>query len=214
MGRIGIQEVAQRAGVSTATVSYIINNKKQVSPETRKRVEQSIKELGYRPNEIARSFKTGKKNLVAFIVPDIANNFFSTLIEEIESVLASENYKLMILNTKETKQRELDSINTISRGMVDGVILASTMGDYSEIKDVLPLSIPIIFIDRELPGCPSDSITVNCYDATSAGIENLIAKGHSRIGYITGLPRISTTIERLNAYTAVMKKHGILLVKK
>ena len=106
MGRIGIQEVAQRAGVSTATVSYIINNKKQVSPETRKRVEQSIKELGYRPNEIARSFKTGKKNLVAFIVPDIANNFFSTLIEEIESVLASENYKLMILNTKETKQAE------------------------------------------------------------------------------------------------------------
>ena len=73
MGRIGIQEVAQRAGVSTATVSYIINNKKQVSPETRKRVEQSIKELGYRPNEIARSFKTGKKNLVAFIVPDIAD---------------------------------------------------------------------------------------------------------------------------------------------
>lgn len=209
MGRIGIQEVAQRAGVSTATVSYIINNKKQVSPETRKRVEQSIKELGYRPNEIARSFKTGKKNLVAFIVPDIANNFFSTLIEEIESVLASENYKLMILNTKETKLRELDSINTISRGMVDGVILASTMGDYSEIKDVLPPSIPIIFIDRELPDCPSDSITVNCYDATSAGIENLIAKGHFRIGYITGLPRISTTIERLNAYTAVMKKHGI-----
>ena len=209
MGRIGIQEVAQRAGVSTATVSYVINNKKPISPETRKRVEQSIKELGYKPNEIARSFKTGKKNLVAFIVPDIANNFFSTLIEEIESVLASENYKLMILNTKETKKRELDSLNTIASGMVDGVILASTMESYAEIRDVLPSSIPIIFIDRELPGCPSDTITVNCYDATCAGIENLIRKGHRKIGYITGLPHISTTIERLNAYTAVMKSHGI-----
>ena len=209
MNRVGIQDVARHAGVSTATVSYIINNKKSVSAETRKRVERSIKELGYKPNAIAQSFKTGKKNLIAFIVPDIANNFFSTLIEEIEGVLASRHYKLMILNTKETKIREIESINAVSSGIVDGIILASTMDSYSEIKSILPQSIPTILIDRELKDCPADSITVNCHDAVCKGVEDLIGKGHRKIGYITGLMHISTTVERLDAYKETMQQHGL-----
>lgn len=209
MNRVGIQDVARHAGVSTATVSYIINNKKSVSAETRKRVERSIKELGYKPNAIAQSFKTGKKNLIAFIVPDIANNFFSTLIEEIEGVLASRHYKLMILNTKETKIREIESINAVSSGIVDGIILASTMDSYSEIKSILPQSIPTILIDRELKDCPADSITVNCHDAVCRGVEDLIGKGHRKIGYITGLMHISTTVERLDAYKETMQQHGL-----
>lgn len=205
-----IIDVAKVAGVSTATVSHVINNTKQVSPATKKKVENTIKALNYKPNIAARSFKTGKMNLIAFVVPDIANPFFSTLIEEIETVLAEKGYKLMILNTKETKKREIDIISAVSRGMVDGFIIASTMENFSELKPVLPQNIPVVFIDRKLPNCPFSTIIVDCHTATCQGVEALIKRGHKRIGYITGLPRISTTMDRLQAYEETMNKYKLL----
>lgn len=209
MKKVSIKDVARHAGVSPATVSYVSNNTKQISPETTERVRESIRILGYKPNSIARSFKTGKKQLIAFVVPDIANAFFATLIEEVETVLASEGYKLIIQNTKETKKRELDNINVASSGLVDGFIIASTLKDYHELNNVLPPSMPAIFIDRILPNCPNDSISVNCYDATCEGITHLINKGDKKIGYITGLAHISTTKERLLAYETTMKAHDL-----
>lgn len=204
-----ILDVAKIAGVSAATVSHVINNTKQVTDETKRKVLNAIKELGYKPNMAARTFKTGRTNLVAFVVPDIANPFFSTLIEEIETVLASKEYKLMILNTKETKEREIEVINAVASGMVDGFLIASTLDNYDEIKDVLPKSLPTVFVDRKLPKCNRTCITVNCTEAMEQGVEHLIAKGHKKIGFITGLSRISTTKERFSAYQTVMKKHGL-----
>lgn len=208
--RISIKDVAKQSGVSIATVSYIVNNTKHVSAETKKRVEKAIEELGYNTNLVARSFKTGKNNLIAFIIPDIANPFFSTLIEEVEAVVASSGYKLIILNTKETIERELDSVKAISTSsLVDGIIIASTSDDYEKLKAVLNPHTPIVFIDRNLPNCPKDKIIVDCFDATCQGVEYLINKGNTKIGYITGLDRISTTAERLKAYETVMKAHDL-----
>ena len=206
---MNIHEVAKAAGVSAATVSHVINSTKQVSEKARETVLKAIKDLGYKPNMAARTFKTGKTKLIAFVVPDIANSFFATLIEEIETVLASKGFKLMILNTKETKSREIDSINAVACGMVDGFLIASTMEDYKELEGVLPEDIPAVFIDRKLPHCSRDTIIVNCYEAVERGIEYLIDRGHKKIGYITGLSRISTTTERLNAYENAMKAHGL-----
>ena len=204
-----ILDVAKVAGVSAATVSHVINGTKQVSEKTKGTVLKAIRDLGYKPNMAARTFKTGKTKLIAFVVPDIANSFFATLIEEIENVLAEKGFKLMILNTKETKKREIDNINAVSSGMVDGFLIASTMEDYSELEGVLPENIPAVFIDRKLPHCTRDTITVNCYEAVETGIKFLIEKGHKKIGYITGLSRISTTTERLLAYENVMKANGL-----
>jgi len=209
MAKISIIDVAKHAGVSTATVSYIINNTKQVTAETKRRVEESIRVLGYKPNMAARSFKTGKKHLIAFVVPDIANLFFATLIEELETTLTARGYNMMILNTKETKQREIENISLASSGLVDGFLIASTLEDYHELNNLLAPSTPAIFIDRSLPNCPHDTIIVDCYDATCQGIEHLIRAGHVRIGFITGLSRISTTKERVLAYETTMKKHGL-----
>lgn len=204
-----IVDVARKAGVSVATVSHVINGTKKVSPNTRKKVKDSIKALDYKPNIVARGFKTGKMNLVAFVVPDIVNPFFSTLIDKIEPVLASHGYKLMILNTKEDKDREVEIINAVSRGMVDGYMIASTVEDYNEIKQVIPAGVPVMFLDRKLANCPSCTISVDCYTATCQGIEDFIIRGHKKIGIVTGLLRISTSKERLSAYESVMKKHGL-----
>lgn len=210
MSKVSIQDVAKHAGVSIATVSYVINNTKMVKPETRSKVEQSIKTLDYSPNQSARMFKTGRSRLIGFIVPDIANTFFATLIEAVENKLAGENYKLLIVNTKETKDREIESIKALSNGWVDGLILASTVDDYSkELKRILPTSLPVVLVDRTLLGFPFDQVIVDCYSATYKGVEHLVKLGHKKIGYISGLGRISTTMERSRAYIDVMNEYHL-----
>ena len=209
MSKSSIRDVAQHAGVSIATVSHVLNNTRFVREDTRQRVLESIRALDYSPDAMARSFKTGRRNLIAFIVPDIANAFFATLIEELETVVGHKGYKLIVINTKETPQREIDNIRVLASGVVDGFVVASTLNAYSELAKVVPAGLPMVFVDRRLPGCPCDTIMVDNYRAMYEGVEHLIRQGHKEIGYITGLPRISTTTERLEAYQAAMQAYGL-----
>ena len=209
MSKSSMRDVARHAGVSVATVSHVINNTRFVAPDTRARVLESIRQLDYSPDAMARSFKTGRKNLVGFIVPDIANEFFSTIIEEAESVIAKKNMRLIVVNTKETKQREVDHLHALSSGIVDGLIVASTMESYGEFAKTLSTPLPMVFIDRSLQGCPCDTITISNYDSIYAGMETLIREGHTRIGYIAGLMRLSTTAERLAAYRDAMEDYRL-----
>ena len=154
MSKVSIRDVAALAGVSTATVSHVINNTRYVKEETKRLVLKSIEELHYSPDATARSFKTGKRNLIAFIVPDISNPFFATMIEEVENVISKEGFKLLVINTKETKEREIDNLRILSSGIVDGFVLASTVENYSDISGIVPPSIPVVLGDRSPLGAP------------------------------------------------------------
>ena len=99
--KVTISDVARLAGVSTATVSHTINSTRYVSGETKEKVYRAIAELGYTPDASARSFRTGKKKTIGFIVPDISNKFFATMIESVENYLSAHGYHLIIANTKE-----------------------------------------------------------------------------------------------------------------
>ena len=127
--KVTISDVAKLAGVSTATVSHTINNTRYVSSETKEKVYQAIAELGYTPDASARSFRTGKKKTVGFIVPDISNKFFATMIESVENDLSSHGYHLIIANTKEDMDREETNIRLLTAGLVDGLLIASTIAN-------------------------------------------------------------------------------------
>lgn len=202
--KANMRDVAAHAGVSVATVSHVLNHTRFVAEETRDRVMDSVRVLGYVPDPTARSFKTGRRNLAGFIVPDIANPFWSTIIEAIETVLAEAGIHLLILNTKETQEREADGLRMLGSGMVDGLIVASTMDNFQQIRQLVPADLPMVFVDRTLPGCTCDTITISSHRAVFDGVSHMIRRGHSRVGYITGLPRLSTTAERLNAYLEAM----------
>jgi len=204
-----MKDVAKHAEVSVATVSHVINNTRFVSEETRKKVMDSIEVLGYVPDPTARSFKTGRKNLIGIVVPDIANPVWAIIIEEAESVLAKDGYKLLIVNTKETESREIENLKLLSSGLVDGLIIASTLTDFSSIRPLVPEKFPMVFIDRQLPGCPCDMIIPQDYPAIHDGICQMILEGHRRIGFITGLMRLSTSVNRLNAYKEALTEYGI-----
>lgn len=207
--KVNMRDVANYAGVSVATVSHVINNTRFVSEATRQRVMEAIQKLEYSPNVMARIFKTGKKNLIGFIVPDIANRFFATIIEEVEAIIAQHNFNLIVANTKETKQREIENIHLLTSGIVDGLIVASTLEDFSEVEKIVPDNFPMVFIDRLLPHCPCDSVTISDYDSIYHGMESLIVGGHRKIGYIAGLKRLSTTSERLKAYRQALSDYHL-----
>ena len=186
-------DVARLAGVSTATVSHVINRSRFVSEEVTQQVEKAIRQLNYIPNQMARNLKTGRNHTVLFIVPDIANSFFATAIEAVESVLVAAGYRLVIANTKEDFAREAVHLQGAGNGTIDGLLLASTAGQWEQVAPLLPAGLPTVLVDR-------------VFEHTGSSVS---AQGHARIGFISGIARLSSTKERLAAYRQAMAACGL-----
>ena len=204
-----IKEVAHLAGVSVATVSHVVNDTRFVSDATRQKVLAAVEQLQYSPNILARKFKTGSRDTVGFIVPDIANGYFATVIEEVEDVLQTRGFRLIVSNTRENPVRELDSVRMLSSGVVDGLVIASTLTDFREIESILPHGFPVVLIDRVLSHAPVDLITTDNTVAIREGIAALVARGHRTIGFMASIQHLSTTAERVRAYCDALEEHGL-----
>lgn len=207
--KVTISDVAKLAGVSTATVSHTINNTRYVSNETKEKVYKAIAELGYTPDASARSFRTGKKRIIGFIVPDIANKFFATMIEAVENYLSAHGYQLLIANTKEDMEREETNIRLLTAGLVDGLLIASTMDDFQRFDALIPAGFPVVLVDRTFDVKKYSSVCVSNFQPIYRSVCRLAGKGDHRIGIIGGLPRLSTTTERISAYQQAMADCGL-----
>jgi len=206
---VTISDVARLAGVSTATVSHTINSTRYVSGETKEKVYRAIAELGYTPDASARSFRTGKKKTIGFIVPDISNKFFATMIESVENYLSAHGYHLIIANTKENPEREETNIRLLSAGLVDGLLIASTMEDFSRFESLIPAGFPVVLVDRTFDTKRFPSVSVSNFQPIYRSVCRLAGKGDKRIGMIGGLPRLSSTKERIAAYQEAVADCGL-----
>jgi LacI family transcriptional regulator len=204
-----MKDVSSAAGVSVATVSHVLNNTKYVTEGMRKKVLDAVETLQYKPNITARNFKMGKQKTIGFIVPDIANSFFSTLINEVEQVVSKHDYMVMVVNTQESPDREEKQLRKLTSGLVDGVIVASAFDDYNLLRDTIPSSFPLLFLDRKLKNCGCDTIIISNYHAVYTSVENLLKKGHTKIGCITGYQHLSTLSERLQAFRDCLTDHEV-----
>ena len=209
MKKPALRDVAKLAGVSTATVSHALNGTRFVSEEIVQRVKKSAEELQYTPNMVARGFRRGKSNTIGLILPDISNHFFSSLVGIIENSLSKKGYHLIIAITNENFQLERQHLQYFSAGVTDGIILASAATDAAKIEEVLPGGFPITLIDR----CPNDlvwdSVAISSERAIFDAVSYLVQKGHKRIGFLSGLPTLSTTQERLGAYKMALKQNDL-----
>ena len=207
--KVTISDVAKMAGVSTATVSHTINHTRYVSNETKEKVYQAIAQLGYTPDASARSFRTGKKKTIGFIVPDISNKFFATMIESVEGVLAQAGYHLIIANTKEDMDREETNIRLLSAGLVYGLLISSTIDDPERLDSLIPAGFPVVLVDRTFSTKKYSSVCVSNFQPIYRSVCRLVGKGDHRIGIIGGLPRLSTTRERISAYEQAAADCGL-----
>ena len=146
---------------------------------------------------------------MGFIVPDISNKFFGTIIESAENYLSTQGYHLLLANTKENMDREETSLRLLTAGLVDGLLVASTMDDFGRLDSLIPAGFPVVLVDRTFDTQKYSSVSVSSFQPIYRSICRLVSQGKRRIGIIGGLPRLSTTRERIAAYRAAMADCGL-----
>lgn len=195
-----IQDVARLAGVSTGTVSNVLNHKVKVSDRTREKVLCAAKELDYSINAVARTLKTKRTNTIAFIIPDISSVFFSLLVKQVESILEKKGITLLVANTLEDLNRQISHLKAFANGSVDGIILASCIRDIGRFEKYLPKDIPVLFIDRAMANSSYSEITVNLHDPLYRATLDLIKRGFHTFGLIAGSPSYTYNIADSRIY--------------
>ncbi len=200
-----IKDVAKKANVSVATVSRVINNTGYVNHETRKIVEVAIKELGYVPNELARSLFRKSSNIIGLIVPHISTYFFAELIEAIEDAVTSKGYKLMIFNSKDDIELEKKYLNVLSQYNADGLILVANT---KSAKSYLELTIPLLtidhIIDKSVPSITSDNV-----QGGELAARKLVSTGAKKVIHFRGPSDLITVIDRARGFYQVMDENNI-----
>lgn len=206
---VSIKDVAKKAGVSTATVSYVINGSTLIKEETAELVRAAIEELDYVPNSIARSLRKKDSRLIAYIIPDISNPFFSKIAKTIEDILRENGDHLILCNTYENEKTERDMITMLKAQQVYGYIIApaSITFDY---RTILPENeYQLVFFDRKSGVFNADMILEDDNATVPTSVSEFVKKGHRRIAFIGNVPNISTTMERLVSYKESLEANGI-----
>lgn len=205
--RFDIRDVAQRAGVSVATVSRTINKVPTVNPVLAARVQEAILELNYLPNTQARALVSGKSRLLGLLVPDITNPFFPELIKCFERAAVERGYELLIASTNYDSELQHTLRRMVERN-VDGVAVM-TFGVEDPVLDELShRNIPMVFVDVSDPEFPQDVLLVNYKQGMLEAVQHLAALGHCEIGFISGPLKEHSALLRRHAFLASMHEAG------
>jgi LacI family transcriptional regulator len=204
-----MRDVAEMAGVSKATVSHVINETRFVEEATKQRVNQAIKELGYRPSLAARSLTTQRTRIIGCIVSDVTNHFFAEIVRGIENVLVSANYSLMVCNTNEVLEREEYYIDILLGQDVDGIIAAATSQNWQVLKEAVKRNIPVVLLDRTYDDASFPFVGVNNKQGAYLGTRHLIERGYRDIGILSGFHRLSTMQDRLAGFEWAMRESNL-----
>ncbi len=200
-----IKEVAHLAQVSIATVSYVLNGTKRVKPETEKRVMDAVKKLNYQVNPLARNLRKGESKLVGFVVSDFGNYFFQDIARGLEGMLAAAGYRLILIDSKEQKEIEIENVKNMIAQAVDALVIAPTTADCSYLSLLLANNeVPIIFVDRRPEGFESDIVLSTNEQGSYEAVKALTDRGHTNIAFM-GSRRDSTMLERLHGYTRALE---------
>ena len=183
---ITMKEIAQECGISSATVSKIINgNDEHISEATRALVLQTIKKYNYVPNAVAKGLKVKRTNTIGFILPDISNPFFPEIARGVEDAAESCGFAVTFCDTDNDPKRELTSFQLLRSKMVDGVIFTRTLR-HSSFDDYLSVNLPIVVVDRRVETTNRNvgKLFVDTFHASRQATEHLIARGCGRIGFV------------------------------
>jgi LacI family transcriptional regulator len=199
--RVTLRDVAERAGVSPMTVSRVINNSPRVQADTRRRVEAAIVELEYVPNRLARGLIRRRTGTLALLVPDLANPFFTLIVQAAEDVAWRSGYHVILCDTRAELEREREYLEDMVEFQVEGVLVAPVSDrSRSHLRILARNNTPYVLIDRSIAGFEADLVQGDSVAGARRLVEHLIALGHRRIAMITETLDVSTSRERLQGY--------------
>jgi DNA-binding LacI/PurR family transcriptional regulator len=208
-------DVAKLAGVSTTTISYVINNgPRPVSRETREKVLKAIEQLGYQPNVIARSLKTNKTNTAGIIISDILNPTLASIEKSIEDLLLPQNYSLTVCNSDESPDRERMWLGMLRGKRMDGVILLPTGSNRPLLFSIVESGQQIVLIDRLIDGLHTDAVLFDNEMGSYLAVKHLIDRGHKVIGLLNLPNNFNPGLGRLRGYEKALSDAGIPSLSK
>lgn len=206
---VNIVKIAEKANVSTATVSRVLNNPNVVKKETRERVLAEIERANYMSNAVARHLRTRRSFTIGLIQTSVLMNFYSSICLGIEDVARRNNYNVILCNSGDDPEIEEKELRILHEKRVDGFIVSPTGQNAATLQRIVANNIPVCFIDRTIEGLACDSVLVNNRQATYDAVNYVLDLGYSRIGYISGAQSIFTQQERLQGYRQALSDRSM-----
>ena len=205
-----IKDVAEAAGVSTATVSRVLSDKPHVRPELRQRVLAAMDDLDYKPNRVARSLRAKKSSIIGLIVSDIQNPFFTAVSRAVEDVASAQGMSIFLCNSDENQDKEIMYLEHMRAENVAGIIFSPTRQTADAFGETVDVNLPMIIIDRRVQGLDVDSVLIENVESAYQLTEHLIADGYRRIGAMFGMAS-TTGRERRKGFVQALREHGLEL---
>lgn len=205
-----IRDVASRAGVALSSASRVLSGHAAASKNMRKKVEDAARELGYEPDLLAQSMRSGSTNTVGFLLRDISNPLFANIARRCEQELRRAGYSMILMNSDGVESAEAFNLNMMRRRRVDGVI-ASLVSETSSstVAALKALKMPIVLLDREVAGLEVSAVLCDHYSGVQDAVGELLIRGHRRIALITGPVSVRTSRERVRAYRDSFAARGV-----
>jgi len=204
-----IFDVARHAGVSSSTVSHVVNGTRKVSADTTKRVEEAIAAVGYTPNAIARALAVSSTNSVGVAISALSNPYFNDIICAVERECSKLGLMVFLADTHDDPEYELSVVKALHQRRVDGIVLAPSAGPNNQALRYLEENrLPCVLVDR-LVSRAFDRVGIQNKYAMGLVVEHLVGHGHKRIGFVPGHPGFATTLERIDGFRAALTLNGL-----
>lgn len=210
-GGVTIKDIAKELGISPSAVSKALKDSHEIGEKTKALVRECAKRLNYQPNVNAQSLKQGNSKSIGVVVSSIANQFFSEVIDGIESVAHSRGYNVIITQTHESYELEMQNVRHLTFRSIDGLLisLSTETMNIDHLKHLHEKGLPIVLFDRVTDEIETHKVVADNYSGAYNATTHLINSGYKRIAHITSSVNVSITAERLKGYLAALEKHNI-----
>ncbi len=210
--KVSLKDIAQKVGVSTALVSYVLSGKEKesrVGQEMALKIKQIAKELNYQPNHLAKSLRSGKTHTIGLIIADISNPFFANIARIVEDEAKKSGYTVIIGSSDENPDNSWDLLNVLLNRQVDGFIIVSSENSQNQIDYLKEQRVPFILLDRYFPEVQADFVSINNFKAAYDAGVHLIKNKYRRIGFIGYKSQLFHMQERIRGYQQALKENKI-----
>ena len=210
-GPLTIKDIAKDLNISPSTVSRALKDNPDISPETRRIVQDYAKKHKYKPNALALSLRTQHNNIIGVIVPELANHFFSGVLSGMETVAEEKDYHVIVCQSLEDYKKEARNVQTLIKARVCGILISQskTTTKYDHFQELIDNDIPVIFFDRICTGIDSDKVVVDDYNGTLTAVDYMIKTGCKRIAFFSAPSHLDISKNRKNGYLDALRKHQI-----
>jgi len=210
--KLSIVDIANKLNISKTTVSFILNGRareKRISEELVERVLKFVKEVGYKPNSLAKSLRTGKSHIVGLMVENIADPFFANIARYIEDRAYKNGYRIIYCSTDNDADKTRDLIGMFRDRHVDGYIIAPPVGVEEDIAELLKDDLPVVLFDRYFPGIDCSYVVTDNLDSTYTATEYLVEQGYKKIAFITLESHQTQMQARLDGYKKALEQNNL-----